>query len=102
VRGRLVFLPIKLNLCYLAVLGTSYCPHSQVAALCASLGFELDFEGGPTVLSASLVAVCAAAPPPVASLIKSLATRAMSEAEYFCTGGGPGLFGWQAFVRQCV
>lgn len=58
----------------------------QVEALCESLGAPLDFSS-PAALSASLAAAAAAAPPAVASLIKSLATRAMSEAEYICTGG---------------
>ncbi len=58
-----------------------------MAALCESLGSPLDLESGPAALAASLAAAAAAAPPAVASLIKSLATRAMSEAEYFCTGG---------------
>ena len=84
-----------------AALGTLDCPHTQVAALCASLGSELDFEGGPAALSASLVAACAAAPPPVASLIKSLATRAMSEAEYMCTGGIlPGLVRCRTYLQE--
>lgn len=56
-------------------------------ALCQALGAPLDFSG-PAALSASLAAAAAAAPPALASLIKSLATRAMSEAEYFCTGEG--------------
>jgi hypothetical protein len=59
-----------------------------VSALCESLGCRLDLEGGPAALSASLGAAAAAAPPALASLIRSLATRAMSEAHYFCTGGG--------------
>lgn len=62
-------------------------PASQVAVLCESLGSPLELESGPAALAASLAAAAAAAPPAVASLIKSLATRAMSEAEYFCTGG---------------
>lgn len=57
----------------------------QVLPLCESVGVELDFSSN-ALLSASLEAACAAAPPAVATLIKSLTTRAMSEAEYFCTG----------------
>ncbi|KAI7844065.1 hypothetical protein COHA_002209 [Chlorella ohadii] len=66
---------------------------AEVAALCESLGSPLDLESGPAALAASLAAAAAAAPPAVASLIKSLATRAMSEAEYFCTGDVTGLRG---------
>ncbi|PRW57734.1 DIS3-like exonuclease 1 [Chlorella sorokiniana] len=66
---------------------------TEVAALCESLGRPLDLEGSPAALAASLAAAAAAAPPAVASLIKSLATRAMSEAEYFCTGDVTGLRG---------
>ncbi|KAL4433810.1 hypothetical protein ABPG75_000251 [Micractinium tetrahymenae] len=71
---------------------------AEVEVLCESLGAPLDFAS-PVALSASLAAAAAAAPPAVSSLIKSLATRAMSEAEYFCTGdagrggGGMGHFG---------
>lgn len=76
-----------------SVLATHTPPHppgtKQVAALCESLGSPLELEAGPAALAASLAAAAAAAPPAVASLIKSLATRAMSEAEYFCTGGLP-------------
>lgn len=52
----------------------------------ASPAAGLELEGGPAALAASLAAACAAAPPALASLIRSLATRAMSEAEYFSTG----------------
>ncbi|KAI3434597.1 hypothetical protein D9Q98_002666 [Chlorella vulgaris] len=73
----------------------------EVSALCESLGSPLDLESGAAPLAASLAAAVAAAPPALGSLIKSLATRAMSEAEYFCTGdvtgrgggGGMGHFG---------
>ena len=70
---------------------TPPCPPGtkQVAALCEALGSPLELEAGPAALAASLAAAAAAAPPAVASLIKSLATRAMSEAEYFCTGALP-------------
>lgn len=82
---------------------------AEVGALCASLGAPLDFEGGPAGLSASLAAAAATAPPAVASLIKSLATRAMSEAEYFCTGAWgalqrpawmPRAMAWEPTCRQ--
>ncbi|KAL4852980.1 DIS3-like exonuclease 1 [Chlorella vulgaris] len=73
----------------------------EVSGLCESLGSPLDLESGAAPLAASLAAAVAAAPPALGSLIKSLATRAMSEAEYFCTGdvtgrgggGGMGHFG---------
>jgi hypothetical protein len=67
-------------------------PPLQVSALCESLGSPLDLGSGAAPLAASLAAAVAAAPPALGSLIKSLATRAMSEAEYFCTGGCVG--GW--------
>lgn len=60
-------------------------PHAQVLPLCESVGVTLDFSTN-AALSTSLAAASAAAPPAVATLIKSLTTRAMSEAEYFCTG----------------
>ncbi|GAB4819868.1 hypothetical protein N2152v2_006914 [Parachlorella kessleri] len=58
---------------------------AEVLPLCESVGVELDFSSN-AALSAGLEAAAAAAPPGVATLIKSLTTRAMSEAEYFCTG----------------
>eukprot|EP00887_Chlorella_sp_A99_P003744 scaffold7.g3744.t1 len=63
----------------------------EVAELCGALlppDQGLDLLGGPAALAASLARACAAAPPALASLIKSLAMRAMSEAEYFSTGEG--------------
>jgi hypothetical protein len=73
---------------------------SQVLPLCESVGVELDFSSN-AALSASLDAATAAAPPAVATLIKSLTTRAMSEAEYFCTGECVGLWAAAAVVVVC-
>ena len=57
----------------------------QVGELCEASGHPLDFSSHAT-LAASLAAAADAAPAAVGSLIRSLATRAMSEAQYFCTG----------------
>ena len=62
---------------------------AEVAALCGALGRPLDLDAGPAALAGSLAAAAAGAPPALASLIKGLATRAMSEAQYFCTGAPP-------------
>ena len=62
------------------------CFACQVEELCKAGGHELD-TSSPAALSKSLAAACAASKDPsIASLVKSLATRAMSEAEYFSTG----------------
>ncbi len=61
------------------------CLFQQVAALCAAAGAPLDAASG-ALLARSLAAAADAAGPAAASLIKSLATRAMSEAEYFSSG----------------
>ncbi|KAK9833762.1 hypothetical protein WJX74_005180 [Apatococcus lobatus] len=72
---------------------------AEVEELCKAGGHPLD-TSTPATLSKSLAAACtASADPSIASLVKSLATRAMSEAEYFSTGdvrpggGGQGHFG---------
>lgn len=52
----------------------------------ASAGLELDASSN-RALAASLAAVAEAAPES-APLVRALATRAMSEAQYFCTGAG--------------
>ncbi|KAK9868213.1 hypothetical protein WJX84_011417 [Apatococcus fuscideae] len=72
---------------------------SEVEELCRAGGHPLD-TSSPAALSKSLAAACAASTDAsIASLVKSLATRAMSEAEYFSTGdvrpggGGQGHFG---------
>lgn len=78
---------------------------AEVEALCQALGSPLDLDSGPAALAASLAAAAAAAPPAVGSLIKGLATRAMSEAHYFCTGGWVGgcMGGWvDEWVGECV
>ena len=59
---------------------------AEVAALCGALGRPLDLDAGPAALAGGLAAAAAGAPPALASLIKGLAARAMSEAQYFCTG----------------
>ena len=56
----------------------------QVRELCAAAGVTLDVSSN-RALAASLEAACSASPQ-AASLIRSLTTRAMSEAEYCSTG----------------
>ena len=56
----------------------------QVRDLCEAAGVALDVSSNRS-LAASLAAACSASPQ-AASLIKSLTTRAMSEAEYCSTG----------------
>lgn len=65
----------------------------EVQAICAAMPptpdgrpLLIDLDGGPAALAESLAAACAAAPPALASLIRSLVTRAMSEAVYCSTG----------------
>ena len=60
---------------------------AQVQELCEAAGVTLDVSSNRS-LAASLEAACLATPQ-AASLIKSLATRAMSEAEYCSTGLQP-------------
>ena len=70
----------------------------QVDELCASLGCPLD-QSSESALSLSLRRACASAPPALAGLLRTLSARAMSEAEYACTGeagrvpGGLGHYG---------
>ena len=56
----------------------------QVRELCEAAGVTLDVSSN-RALAASLEAACSASPQ-AASLIRSLTTRAMSEAEYCSTG----------------
>lgn len=61
----------------------------EVTALCTAAGAPLDLPSGeldPAALGPALRAACAAAPPDLATLIKATATRAMSEAQYLCSG----------------
>ena len=58
--------------------------HVQVRELCEAAGVTLTVSSN-RALATSLKAACSASPQ-AASLIKSLATRAMSEAEYCSTG----------------
>ncbi|KAK9809126.1 hypothetical protein WJX72_009740 [[Myrmecia] bisecta] len=57
----------------------------EVEALCAAVGVEFDCSSRQA-LARSLDAACQASGPTGALLLRSLATRAMSEAEYFSTG----------------
>ena len=58
----------------------------QVEALCEAAGVRLDVSSNRT-LSASLEAACLAATDAASiTLVKAVATRAMSEAEYCSTG----------------
>ena len=64
----------------------------QVEAVLQDAGVTLDASSNQA-LAASLAAVAAAAPAS-APLVRALATRAMSEAQYFSTGAG-GLLWWR-------
>ena len=65
---------------------------AELAELCESLGLPLPpksslaSEGNSGGFGAILRDVCARASPAMATLIRATATRAMSEAQYFCTG----------------
>ena len=79
----------------------------QVEELCKTGGHPLD-TSTPAALSKSLAAACAAsADASIASLVKSLATRAMSEAEYFSTGEDhcckkwTGMLAWRSRPLKC-
>jgi len=71
----------------------------QIAALCEQGSAPLDVST-PAALSLSLEAAVRAAPDAaMASLIKSLATRAMSEAEYLSSGEHRSSFGMGFLCR---
>lgn len=58
----------------------------QVAALCEAGGCPLDTSSNAALSRSLEAAVVASGDPAIGSLIKSLVTRAMSEAEYFSSG----------------
>lgn len=57
----------------------------QVETVMETAGLQLDTSSN-AALAASLAAVVLRAAPATASLVRALATRAMSEAQYFSTG----------------
>lgn len=63
--------------------------NAQVAELCAAGGVPLDTRTNRGLADSLAAAERAAPDPATVSLVKNLATRAMSEAQYFSTGARP-------------